>query len=306
MKSETFSLNSARDGLELRALAVHPEGEARAVVQFSHGMCENKERYVPFMEYLAEGGYACVIHDHRGHGQAALERKELGYFGRDGALSLVDDMHQFTLEIRRRFPGRRIYLFAHSMGSLAARAYLPMYEGELSGVFLSGSPARNPAVGVGAALAKLLSRVQGAKKRNKLLKALSFGPFYRAFPESKCAWLCTNPEVVAAYEADPLCGFTFTNNGFLALFRLMERAYRTRPATSVPDLPIHFLSGEDDPCRSGDRGFEHAVSCMLKRGYQSVTGRVYPGMRHEILNEREKRAVWADVLETLGAWEEKG
>ena len=95
-----LSLSSARDGLELPLLVCVPDGEARAVVQFSHGMCENKERYAPFMEFLAVHGFACAIHDHRGHGAAALQRGELGYFGEDGANALVDDLHQVTEWLR--------------------------------------------------------------------------------------------------------------------------------------------------------------------------------------------------------------
>ena len=38
---ETLSLFSARDGLELPLLVCVPDGDVRAVVQFSHGMCEN-------------------------------------------------------------------------------------------------------------------------------------------------------------------------------------------------------------------------------------------------------------------------
>ena len=71
---ETLSLFSARDGLELPLLVCVPDGDVRAVVQFSHGMCENKERYAPFMEFLAVHGFACAIHDHRGHGAAARTR----------------------------------------------------------------------------------------------------------------------------------------------------------------------------------------------------------------------------------------
>ena len=40
-----------------------------------HGMSEHKERYLPFMEYLQNRGYAAVIHDHRGHGKS-IERED--------------------------------------------------------------------------------------------------------------------------------------------------------------------------------------------------------------------------------------
>ena len=50
------------DGLGLSLLYTKPEGDIKGVLQISHGMCENKERYLPFMEYLAGQGYAAVIH----------------------------------------------------------------------------------------------------------------------------------------------------------------------------------------------------------------------------------------------------
>ena len=303
MKTESIVLISARDALPLETLVAYPDNTARGVVQISHGMCEHKERYIPFLEFLTENDYAVILHDHRGHGAAALARGDLGYFGKDGANALVDDLHQVTLEAKKRLPGIPVYLFGHSMGSLAARAYLLKYEKELSGAFVCGSPAYNPGVHFGIGLARLLSACKGEKSRGKLLKILAFGPYYRAFPQSKCSWICSDPEVVRAYEASRLCNFTFTNNGFLALFELMKLAYRTSPPTSCPDLPIHFLSGAQDSCMGGEKGFEKAVGCMLRRGYTRVSGRVYENMRHEILNERGKAQVFSDVLAILRNWE---
>ena len=70
MKTEAFTVCSRQDGLPLEVLLTLPEPEEklRGLVQISHGMCEHKERYLPFMEYLARHGYGAVIHDHRGHG----------------------------------------------------------------------------------------------------------------------------------------------------------------------------------------------------------------------------------------------
>ena len=75
----TAVLKSEYDGLGLSVLWVVPNEGTKGVVQISHGMSENKERYLPFMEYLAERGYICVIHDHRGHGGSVHNREELGY-----------------------------------------------------------------------------------------------------------------------------------------------------------------------------------------------------------------------------------
>ena len=302
---ETLSLFSERDGLELPLLVFVPDGEVRAVVQFSHGMCENKERYAPFMEFLAARGFACAISDHRGHGAEALKHGELGYFGNDGANALVDDLHQATVWLRGRFPGKRVYLFGHSMGSLAARVYAARFDGELAGLIVCGSPGWNPAAPFGRLLARFLGAFKGERKRGKFLKIITFGPFYRAFKRenSKCAWICADKAVVAAYEADPLCGFTFTYNGFEALYTLMIQCYDKRVKAGNPNLPILFISGAEDACRGGDKGFVQAVERMRGRGYARVDSRLYPGMRHEILNEAGRQAVYDDVLAWLEARE---
>ena len=302
-KIETLSLSSVRDGLELPLLVCVPDCGVRAVVQFSHGMCENKERYAPFMGFLASHGFACAIHDHRGHGAAALGRGELGYFGEDGANALVDDLHQVTQWLRARFPGKRIYLFGHSMGSLAARVYAGRFDKGLAGLVVCGSPGWNPGAPLGLLLARLLGVRDGGRKRSRFLKVLTFGPFYRAFRngQSKCAWICSDKAVVAAYEADPLCGFTFTCNGFASLYTLMGQCYGKHVKAGKPGLPILFISGAEDACRGGDKGFAQAVAQMRSRGYREVDSHLYPGMRHEILNETGRQAVYGDVL----AWLEK-
>ena len=78
--TERITLNSAFDGLPLSVMLVRPEGEPRCLVQLAHGMCEHKERYQPFMEFLASRGCLCVIHDHRGHGASVRSAEDLGYF----------------------------------------------------------------------------------------------------------------------------------------------------------------------------------------------------------------------------------
>ena len=74
-----FTLDSAYDGLHLSVLMVRPEGDPEAVLQISHGVCGCKERYIPFMEYMAGHGVACVACDHRGHGDSVLSREDMGY-----------------------------------------------------------------------------------------------------------------------------------------------------------------------------------------------------------------------------------
>ena len=59
---------------------ISPESEIKAVIQLVHGMNEHKERYIDFMRFLAQNGYACFIHDHRGHGTSLKNEEDIGYF----------------------------------------------------------------------------------------------------------------------------------------------------------------------------------------------------------------------------------
>ena len=89
VKYREFKFHSHADKLEIHAMTVAPEAKIIGVVQILHGMCEHKERYYDFMKYLAEKGYLCVIHDHRGHGSSVVSDADLGYFYDAGYHGLI-------------------------------------------------------------------------------------------------------------------------------------------------------------------------------------------------------------------------
>ena len=55
-----FYLPASSDSLTLSGILVVPDSSAPiGIVQLVHGMCDHKERYLPFMEFLASHGYVC-------------------------------------------------------------------------------------------------------------------------------------------------------------------------------------------------------------------------------------------------------
>ncbi len=299
-----FKLNSDVDGLPLAVCEVLPEGGSpRALVQLAHGMAEHKERYLPFMQFLADHGYAAIINDHRGHGASVRSGGDLGYFYDGGAGALVADLHQVTQYFRTAHPGLKLFLFGHSMGSLAVRVYRQRFERDIDGLVVCGSPGQNPAVGAGLALNRVMTALKGERYVSPLFVQMTTGGFAKRFPDPRTAnaWLSTNQDNVRAYDADPLCGFPFTLNGYKALLTLMRDAYAAEPAGN-PDLPVHFLSGEEDPCAPDRKGFDSAVQKMKDAGYRSVTAKMYPGMRHELLNHAERQVVYDDLLALFDGW----
>ena len=294
---------SARDGLALSVCTVLPDGAPKGLVQFAHGMAEHKERYLPFMEFLAGHGYACLINDHRGHGASVKSKDDLGYFYEDGASALVDDLHQLTLWFRARYPGKKLILFGHSMGSLAVRVYRQKYDGDIDALVVCGSPGANPATGAGLALNRIMTLFKGERYVSPLFVQMTTGSFSKVHPskETNNAWLSVNQDNVRAYDADPLCGFPFTLNGYKALLQLMRDAYKPVPA-GHPALPVHFVSGAEDPCAPDQKGFDAAVQNLRSAGYMEVTSKMYPGMRHEILNHTNHQVVYDDLLSIFDRW----
>ena len=295
----------ASEDIRLSTLVIAPAAP-KAVLQLVHGMAEHKERYIPFMNYLSEMGYACVICDLRGHGASVSSKEDLGWLGKDGMRATVEDVRCVTEWAKTRYPGLPFFLFGHSMGSMIVRSYLKRHDGGLSGLIVCGSPSKNPAAGLGDFLAGCIGLLRGQRYRSSFLADLCTGNNDKKFRGEglKNAWLSSNRANVQAYNNDPLCGFTFTVNGYRnGLFRLMKDIYSPEGwIVSNPDLPVHFIAGAEDPCIISIRKFSEAVSFLRARGYREVTSQVYPRMRHEILNEIGREDVWRDVLARLDGW----
>jgi len=284
------------DGLELELAIIEPEGEKKGIVQFSHGMCEHKERYFEFMNFLAQNGYVCVIHDHRGHGKSVKSENDLGYFYTQNIDYIVDDLHQITKLIKQKYPNLDLILFSHSMGTLVARNYLKKYDKEVSKVILCGPPTLNKMAGFGVGLAKFLNIFYKKTSPNNFLNRLVFASYGKGLPSSN-DWVCANPESMEKYNQDKLCGFVFTTNGFINLFKLMKQAFNKKNwQNPKKDLKIFVIAGQDDPVVQNEKKFNELIEFLHGVGYDSVQSKMYPNMRHEILNEKDNQIVYADVL----------
>ena len=217
MKTFEYKIRSHFGGLSLSILACAPDDDApKAIIQLSHGMCENKERYLPFMEFLCDNGYACIIHDHRGHGESIKGAEDLGFFGEGGWEAIVGDLFTINRFAREKFPEIPIFLFGHSMGSLAVRCFAKRFDDMIDGLIICGSPSRNPATGAGLALTKIIAAIKGSRHRPKLIQQMAFGGFNKKFKdEGPNAWLTRDRSVVQAYNESPLCGYVFTADGFI-------------------------------------------------------------------------------------------
>lgn len=298
MQKEEFIIKSNHDDLEL-GVSLRIPSQPVGVLQLVHGMAEHRERYHDFMDFCAKQGLVVIIHDHRGHGTSVKSKDDFGYFYGDGVKGIIQDVHQVTEYVRTRFPGLALTLFGHSMGSLVVRCYIQKFDQDIDGLIVCGSPSKRFGSRLALDVVKAAKVLRGERHRSKFINSLAFGGYNKNFPDATSAnsWIVSDPAVVEAYDADERDGFTFTLNGFEVLFGLMNRAYSKKGwAMQNPEMPILFVAGADDPCIISEKDFQKAVDFLRERGYKHVTSKLYPGLRHEILNEVGKMQVWQDVI----------
>ena len=296
---ETFLSSDGRTQIHVRRCA--PAGAPRAVVQIAHGIAEHVERYDDFAAYLAGHGILVAANDHLGHGRSVLTEADLGFFGPRGGWDLaVGDMRKLYELVHAEHPDTPYFLFGHSMGSFLARSYLIKYPSGLTGAVLSGTAQQPPAVlAAGRLMAKREAKKYGARYRSDKLYQMAFGSYNKGFrpQRTNSDWLSRDPEAVDRYEADPLCGYV-PSAGMLA--DMMEgmafNQKRSNLKRMQKDLPVLFLSGDMDPVGANGKGVLLAYQSFLDAGMTDVSLKLYHEGRHEMLNELNRAAVYADVL----------
>lgn len=280
-----------------------PEGEVRAILQISHGMCEYVGRYAEFAAFLTAHGIAVCGNDHLGHGRTAASDDELGYIPRGGADMLVEDLHTMSGIARERFPGVPLFLLGHSMGSFIMRLYLTKYGSELDGGIIMGTGGPGNPTALGKLLATLCSIGNGGHSRPKLIQSIAFGSYDKHFGGETVpnAWLSRNTENREKYAKDKYCSsFIFTAAGFHTLFDMIGRvSAKSWAAGLVKDTPLLVTSGEDDPVGGYGEGVREVYRRIVDAGVRDVTLTLYPDDRHEILNELDREQVYLDILSWL-------
>lgn len=301
---QDFYFQSSTGRTSIHALKCVPDGKPRAVVQVAHGIAEHIDRYRPFMEFLADNGFVAAGNDHLGHGKSIRVPEEQGFFAeKDGWWRVVDDMDKLHDIMSNEYPELPYVLFGHSMGSFLTRTYLIKHPDKYDGVILSGTGHQSPALVLGGnAAASVMAKLNGAMGDGTKLDSLAFGSYLSKIenPRTKFDWLSRDAEQVDKYIADPLCGFV----GKIGLYRDMMQGIKfitdkKNIAQMNKEKPVYFMSGDGDPVGDYGKGVERAYKAFCDAGLHDVFMRLYPGGRHEMLNETNKEQVYQDILNWL-------
>ncbi|WP_313267248.1 alpha/beta fold hydrolase [Sphingobacterium sp.] len=269
-----------------------------------HGMQEHSGRYQELANYLTTQNFAVLTYDQLGHGKTALDADQLGYFKQHGAKEqLIDDAITMSNFLRETYPQLPQFILGHSMGSFVTRCVLQKIGRQFKGAIIVGTGQRQKGSTAFRLLLTLLNNI-APKRRSKLINRIfdkrNNARFKNEPNQNNSNWLSINQANRISFLEDPLCGGLFTNNGFHTVLDLSLQATDIEATKNIPnDLPIVFISGQDDPIGDFGIGVEKSAAQLSAQGQTDITLKLYAGMRHEILNEDCKMEVFQFISNWL-------
>jgi alpha-beta hydrolase superfamily lysophospholipase len=293
----------------------NPTGEdnrIKAFLQIVHGMGEHALRYDEFAKYLNSLGFAVYSMDQRGHGKTAGDTASLGHQAdKDGWQKVVGDIGRLNEIIIGENPTVPLFILGHSAGSFLVRDYLISLNGEkendpvkkrLKGVILSGTGASPGFMGkFGILLAKYIIARGGPAIKSPLHRSLTFENYNRHFMPNRTTadWISRDALMVDKMLADPYCFTLFSATFYMEMIRSLLRINNFRNIKKIsPDIPILLASGTECAVGSYTKGTKKVYKDFIKAGVRDVKLKLYPGARHEILNETNREEVFKD----MGTW----
>ena len=274
IESEAHFLNAA--GIKIAYRQWRPSGaRPRAIVFISHGLGEHSGRYRHVAAALTAAGFLCYGIDHLGHGKSGGTRAYV-----PDAWRLVDDFAQLHDMARAEHPDLPALMLAHSMGSLIGLGFALRQPGVLRGMAITGLPTHG-------------ERRMPAWLIALCLRAARHIPKVRLSPISLPGLLTSSRDALRAWREDPLVDKGMWRIGTSAGLLLMSREISARAGEIK--LPLLLLHGSADHLvpASGSVDFADSVRSA------DVTLRVYPGLRHELVNERERDEIIATIRDWL-------
>ena len=287
------------EGKKLHLYTWQPNQEAIGVIQILHGMAEHAGRYNMFAKKLAGNGYVVYAHDHRGHGKT--DPDQLGFISeQDGFDLLVQNVEDITNHIKKEHPELPVVMFGHSMGSFLLQRFLQKSSFSPDAVVYSGSNGKPPAIlNAGILIASILKKLFGPEAKSPLLEKMSFGAYNKKFKPNRTDfdWLSRDNAMVDLYIDDPLCGFTCSTSFYHQLFTGLKKLHSHKPfADHTKDIPILIVSGDADPVSEMGKGIKSLEKCVRNSSVTDLEVKVYPGGRHEMLNEINRDEVMDFII----------
>ncbi len=273
MKQIEGTLKTPQGMPELFLRAWEPEKTVRAVMVLIHGLGEHSGRYGgDFASFYTKSGLAILAPDLPGHGQTKGKRGHIAQ-----TAMFLDYLDLLVGEANRRYPGKPLFIYGHSMGGLITLWYTLDRHPQTAGVIVT-SPAiaiHDPVPGPKKVMAQIMDKLMPAFSMENGLAA---------------NLLSRDPQVVQAYKDDPL-----VHSRISARLGLMMIGQGQWIFAHAPENQNNLLAmiGSEEGIVSKD-----AVDQFCKIAPR-VTYKVWPNLFHEIHNEAEKQEVFDFTLDWI-------
>jgi alpha-beta hydrolase superfamily lysophospholipase len=255
-------------GLNIAYRAWLPASVPNAVVMIVPGFNSHSGYYGGAAEYLNSRGFAVYAVDLRGRGLSDGER-----FYVDTMEDYADDIAAVMGVASRKYPGKKIFLFGHSAGGVAACIYTLDHQDQLAGLVCASFAYQVPAPDFAIAALKGLSHL--APHAHVL--ALANRDFSR------------DATVVTMMDGDPLIAHeTQPTRTMAALAYADDRLRRDFSRFTLPLLILHGTADKATKPSGSEEFYGKAAS-------RDKTLKLYEGHYHDLLNDIGKEAVLADI-----------
>lgn len=240
----------------------------KAVIVIVHGLCEHLGRYDYVTSKFNQNGYSVYRFDHRGHGRS--EGKRVYY---NSYTEIREDVNFFVELAKKENPKVPVFVLGHSMGGYAVTSFATQYSGKANGIILSG------------ALTRYHKECAGPLPVD--------APADTYVPNALGSGVCSDPEVVKAYEEDPLVEKEISVGLLNSIYDGIEWLKANPKLFTDPVLILHG-------CCDGLVAEEDSRELYGQIASEDKTLKIYSKLFHEILNEPCKDEIMDDILLWLG------
>ena len=280
-----------------------PEGRRRSVIQIVHGIAEYAARYDALAKVFTDHGYVVVAEDHMGHGKSISAQIPMGCFA-DGWMAAVSDTYRLMQLTKEEYPDLPYVFYGHSMGSFMTRTLLYTYpKANIKAAVISGTGwIPKPVLMTGRAVCTVEGRRKGINNTSPMINKLMFGSYNKGLenPRTPVDWLSRDDAEVDKYLADPLLGFDASIGLAKEMLGGMLMNEDSKNLVRMPkNLSVLFVSGDRDPVGGNGKGVRQTYEAFRAAGLGDVRIKLYPGARHEMHNELNRKELYADVLAFL-------
>jgi alpha-beta hydrolase superfamily lysophospholipase len=266
------------DGTELFYRAWIPRAPTPKALVIFHRGHEHSGRLEDVVRDLRLSDVAVFAWDARGHGRSSGPRGYAPSFG-----CLAKDAEAFVRHLSETH-GKRLedlVVFGHSVGAVTAAAWVHDYAPPVRAMILVTPALR---VKLYVPLARTVLRLMRWLVPRRTLYVTSY---------VKGRWLTHDPEEARRYDADPLISRAIAVNVLLGLHDTATRLIADAGAIRTPALVL-----------AGGADWVVALSAVRKffdrLGSNEKRLRVFDGMYHDILHEKDRRLVLDEIRSFIG------